>query len=107
MGDRQQAGEEWTPATVPEPHPTRVSVSPSPCLDVPHSHQPAVYRQSRMRRPQLPQPCYHWLATLTLLSLLPLAQENISRKIYFCINVNKVSVLSVRLQCGPVCCSVC
>lgn len=47
-----------------------------------------------MRRPQLPQPCYHWLATLTLLSLLPLAQENISRKIYFCINVNKVSVLS-------------
>lgn len=41
------------------------------------------------------------------LTFLPLAQENISRKIYFCINVNKVSVLSVQMQTGHLHISVC
>lgn len=41
------------------------------------------------------------------LNSLPLAQENISGKIYFCISVNKVSVSCVQLQTGLLHTSVC
>ena len=44
----------------------------------------------------LPSPFRH-----VPLNSLPLAQENISGKIYFCINVNKVSVSCVQLQPRP------
>lgn len=76
------------------------SCSPSPCcpltcLHDPHSGPCPSYPLPRPSRRHMP------------LNSLPLAQENISRKIYFCINVNKVSVSCVQLQPGLLRISVC
>lgn len=71
----------------------RSSCSPSPCCPLSCLHDPHC---GPCPSCPLPSPFRH-----VPLNSLPLAQENISGKIYFCINVNKVSVSCVQLQPRP------
>lgn len=67
--------------------------SPAACCPASVAHALAPALPASLGPPPLPS-CH------VPLHSPPLAQENISRKIYFCINVNKVSVSCVQLQPG-------